>query len=106
MQDGKPVANASITFYPASGRPSAGTSDGEGKFELEYTKGKMGAVVGEHTVKIFTGGMPAPPAPGMSSSSGSRRPPKTTPPTEVVLPSKVMVESGTNRMDLEIPSQP
>lgn len=35
--DGQPLAGASLTFVPASGRPSSGTTDSSGKYWLRYT---------------------------------------------------------------------
>lgn len=53
--DGKALANAQVEFQPDEGRPSIGTTDDSGKYELLYTKGVMGAKVGDHTVKVTTG---------------------------------------------------
>lgn len=54
--DGQPLANAKVEFIPASGRPSFGESGADGSYRLEYTANYTGAVVGQHTVKIRTGG--------------------------------------------------
>lgn len=40
---GKPVSNATITFYPKQGPPAFGVSDAQGQFSLE-TNGQPGAV--------------------------------------------------------------
>ena len=51
--DGKPVADASITFMPrAGGRPSYGTTDSNGAFELTTFEPEDGALVGVHTVTV------------------------------------------------------
>ena len=52
--DGKPLADASITFTPANGRPSVGTTDASGKYTLSYTIQKPGAMLGKHKVTITT----------------------------------------------------
>ena len=51
--DGRPLANADITFQPDSTqRASIGRSNAEGRYELAYKRGQPGAIVGEHTVRI------------------------------------------------------
>lgn len=50
--DDKPLEGARVTFTPAEGRPSTGTTDSEGKYELQYAVDAMGASVGEHTVTV------------------------------------------------------
>ena len=52
--DGKPVEGAEVLFRPESGRPSAGRTDAEGKYALNYTREEMGAVPGQHQVLIST----------------------------------------------------
>lgn len=43
--NGNPVANASVTFYPASGRPATGATDASGKFTLAATPGAQKVAV-------------------------------------------------------------
>ena len=50
--DGKPLANASVSFTPMSGRHSGGTTDDQGYYSLQYTADESGAKVGLHTVRI------------------------------------------------------
>lgn len=50
--EGKPLANASVSFTPASGRPAVGTTDAQGKFTLR-TGTQDGAVIGTHKVSIY-----------------------------------------------------
>jgi hypothetical protein len=50
--DGVPLEGASITFSPARGRSSSGTTDAEGKYELNYTGAIQGAMLGTHRVMI------------------------------------------------------
>jgi len=52
--DGEPLANAQVEFQPRQGSPSYGTTDRLGRYELEYTKDKPGAIVGTHVVRITT----------------------------------------------------
>ncbi len=57
--DGEPLADATVVFAPSgsnleSGRPSFGTTDASGRFELQSLGGHNGAVVGDHAVSIST----------------------------------------------------
>lgn len=52
--DGEPVPGAVIDFAPASGRPSSGITDEEGRYELAYNPTTKGAKIGKHTVRIST----------------------------------------------------
>lgn len=57
--DGEPLANAKVQFVPqdaAVGRPSWGKTDAEGYYALQYSSSKSGAMLGEHIVRISTGG--------------------------------------------------
>ena len=49
---GKPLPGAQVTFVPQNGRPSNGTTDSEGRYELYFKAGVPGAVAGKHTVQI------------------------------------------------------
>lgn len=54
--DGKPLANAKITFQPSGGGPtSSAFTDSGGKFSLQTFGGAKGAVVTEHRVVIYSG---------------------------------------------------
>jgi hypothetical protein len=56
---GEPVPNLLVTFQPAGGRPSWGITDAQGKFTLEYTAQKKGAMVGTHSVSaVYRAGSP------------------------------------------------
>ncbi len=58
-QNGQPLANADVVFSPAGdveASTSAGTTDENGKFELQYNDGRNGAVPGKHQVTITVGG--------------------------------------------------
>jgi len=54
LLDGEPLPEAMVTFEPSRGRSSAGRTDAEGKFTLQYSSTREGAVVGEHVVRIST----------------------------------------------------
>jgi hypothetical protein len=49
---GKPVGNLYLNFKPDVGRPSWGVTDAEGKYSLNYSRDRDGAVVGKHTVWV------------------------------------------------------
>ena len=59
--NGKPVANAAVTFSPASaaegalngpGKPSTGYTDADGKFVLSAYRAYDGALIGPHRVTV------------------------------------------------------
>lgn len=52
--DGTPLEGATVNFYPEKGRPSMGTTNANGEFELKYTSEEHGATLGKHTVRITT----------------------------------------------------
>lgn len=52
--DGVPVPAAKVYFQPAQGRPSFGSTDSDGVYELMYVADVRGAVIGTHEVKIST----------------------------------------------------
>src|SRR5262249_15394883 len=59
MFNGKPVREAAVTFSPAgspgqleTGKPAAGFTDEEGRFELSTFKSYDGALVGSHSVHV------------------------------------------------------
>ena len=54
--DGTPLPDATLVFTPlAGGRPAAGKTDSEGKYQLIYSRDEEGAMLGEHVVEITTG---------------------------------------------------
>ncbi len=64
--DGEPLAGARVEFDPApeegirgksTGSASYGKTDSSGRYTLQYTHEKQGALVGKHTVRITTRGM-------------------------------------------------
>ncbi|MBA2117683.1 hypothetical protein [Bremerella alba] len=52
LYEGKPLANASISLIPDSGRPASGTTNVDGKFELMTFAPGDGAIPGEHRVLV------------------------------------------------------
>jgi hypothetical protein len=52
--DGKPLAAAEVKFEPQSGRASHGRTNENGEYQMRYTRDQMGALVGEHTVRILS----------------------------------------------------
>ena len=51
---GQPLVNADVRFQPdGSERPSTGRSGSDGNYELMFKRGQAGAVVGQHTVRIW-----------------------------------------------------
>ncbi len=53
--DGEPLADAQVIFTPMTGgRPAAGKTDSNGKYELIFSRDAEGALLGEHVVEITT----------------------------------------------------
>ena len=53
--DGKPLPSAIIMFVPVGGRPSVSETDANGKYVLEFSGGRKGAIPGMNRVEINTG---------------------------------------------------
>lgn len=54
LMDGKPLKNASVVFVPSGGRPAGGPTDDDGKYVLNFSGGRKGAIPGESRVQITT----------------------------------------------------
>ena len=52
--DGKPLANASVVFIPENGRPAGAATDADGRYVLNFTEGRRGAIPGKNSVRITT----------------------------------------------------
>ena len=52
--DGKPLRDAAVMFVPETGRPATARTDLDGVYELAYTQGNRGALLGTHEVRIST----------------------------------------------------
>jgi hypothetical protein len=59
---GKPLADATVTFYPAKGPVGIGRTDADGKFQMR-TNGSLGVVVDTHKVTVFVTDEAAEPPP-------------------------------------------
>jgi hypothetical protein len=94
--DGAPLADASVQFVPVSGRPSYGSTDANGYYELEFTAAKSGAVPGEHTVRVSTHRRADP-------DSGAKGQPERIP-TKYNSKSEIKktVNPGKNTIDIEV----
>lgn len=93
--DGRPLAQADITFQPAGAqRASIGRSDSDGRYELAYKRGQPGAIVGEHTVNVEV------------SSELVKNPPPI--PARYAANSELhrQVKSGENEINFELKSDP
>ncbi len=75
QMDGKPLANASVTFIPENGRPSSGMTDSSGFYTMSYSEQAEGVVPGSCRVMISTG------KPGKENDEGESEPgtPETVP---------------------------
>ena len=62
--DDQPLANASVVFAPASGRPAGAQTDEQGRYELNFTRGRQGAMLGKNRVMISTAADPSETADG------------------------------------------
>jgi len=56
--DGKPLPRAFVVFIPSGGRPAAAETDANGKYKLEFSGGRMGAIPGKNRVEINTARQP------------------------------------------------
>ncbi len=52
--DGKPLEGATVVFVPPGGRPAGGPTDAKGKYVLNFSGGRKGAIPGENRVQITT----------------------------------------------------
>lgn len=50
--EGSPLAGASVTFMPDSGRPASATTDASGNYELVYIRDTKGCKIGHNKVMI------------------------------------------------------
>ena len=96
--NGAPVSNAIVEFFPDDGRTSVGGTNAEGVYSLKYND-EAGAVVGPCRVQITPG---AAPAPAGEEGSDVMAPPMAAPPSAINLPEKVTVAKGDNKLDFEI----
>ena len=57
--DGEPLTNASVVFAPESGRPAGAKTNDQGEYELNFTQGRQGAMLGKNRVMISTAADPS-----------------------------------------------
>ena len=104
--DGEPLKRALVCFYPADARASAGRTDDEGHYELQYIKNVKGAVVGQHKVTISTY-IDREDDPSTSEFGGKGReetmPPKYLDRRKTEL--STTIESGSNTVNFDLTSE-
>lgn len=66
---GQPLADVTITFTPAAGRPATGRTDATGRFTLSTFAAGDGAVPGEHRVTLSLPAVDVP-MPGTPEAAG------------------------------------
>ncbi|QEG43843.1 peptidase associated/transthyretin-like domain-containing protein [Roseimaritima ulvae] len=95
---GQPLVGADVMFIPEGGvgAPSGGKTDAQGAFELQYTNGESGAVIGKHRVVISVAADEPPPPMG-----GSAPPPRQTTSPEYYKQAEV-TEAGENEFTFEV----
>jgi len=98
-QGGQPLVAAEVMFIPqANGAPSGGRTDENGRFELQFSDGRPGAVPGKHGVLISLRG-PEPPPP----VAGARTPsPPVKEPAEFRHEAEVK-RNGDNDFTFDVP---
>jgi hypothetical protein len=88
---GKPQKNVWVQFAPAQGgRPAEGRTNGEGRYKLDYSRGRQGAPLGTHRVTVMTG--------GDIDAEGNEVTPR-----KVAFKGEFAVKSGANAIDIELP---
>lgn len=96
--DGQPLANVTVSFNPAQGRPSSAKTDSAGNYELGYIGDVKGAVIGTHTVSISTPqDAPTPPGKTYKDPVPAKYNTKTT--------LKGEVKAGDNTIDFDLESK-
>ena len=99
--DGEPLKGAMVEFFPkAGGGASSGMTNGQGEYELRYSRDVMGAEKGEHLVQIYTGNVTT----EEGDYSGARAetvPAKYNQESEL----SATVSGGSNVLDFDLDSQ-
>lgn len=101
--DNEPLANARVVFRPPQGRTSVGTTDAAGRYKLDYTPVRQGALLGEHVVTVTWTPPDAPDADQTPAPVNSR-------PRTVSLPAvynsrsklRAVVREGSNEIDFRL----
>ncbi|MFW6170269.1 MAG: carboxypeptidase regulatory-like domain-containing protein [Planctomycetota bacterium] len=99
--DGEPLADALVTFAPLEpGRPAAGRTDEQGRYELVFSRDAEGALIGEHLVSISTYNV----VPGEGDTE--KVIPESVPAKyNVNSQRKVTVEAGSNEFNFDLDSE-
>lgn len=96
--DGKPQAGLQVSFQPESGRPSIGTTDDSGYYELIYTSDLKGAKLGKGYFSVIT---PQDDGEGYSDEEGEGYAESTDP-----IPAKYNTEAASNpEMQFEVKAE-
>lgn len=105
--DGEPLPYATVEFYPEQGRPSVGTTDEQGRFELSYSATRKGALLGTHSARVSTvrekgqfTGPDGKPLPEMGEKVGASYNQESQQNPEM----RFEVKRGRNTIDLEVKS--
>ena len=53
--EGEPIEKATITFSHSSGKSAFARTDADGQYELTFSDGRNGALLGENVIAIETG---------------------------------------------------
>lgn len=96
--DGAPLPKAAISFQPTSGRASSATTDAEGRYELVYLRGELGAIKGNHVIRISTADEENDP---MGDQGTETVPVKYNKKSKL----EAIVEDGPNTIDFELTSK-
>jgi len=88
---GKPQKNVWVQFVPAKGgRPAEGRTSADGRYKLDYSRGRTGAPLGRHRVTAMTG--------GDLDAEGNEVTPR-----KVVFKQEFEVKPGANAIDIALP---
>lgn len=95
--NGQPVPSVMVEFQPpAPGSPSIGFTDSDGQYELQFSRKRWGALLGQHTVRLSFDYDP---------DSGQDKPPFRFPAqynTASELTADVKSGSNTHNFDLQV----
>jgi len=105
--DGQPLAGARVSFVPDGARPSSGTTDASGRYELQYTGEYAGAVVGKHRVSISKTAPDPNYTPGPEEEDDEPGQVETIPKQYRGIDSELTAEvkAGANTLDFDLTSQ-
>lgn len=95
-QDGKPLADAAITFHPVGqGQPAAAKSDAAGRYQTSALPGRYRVTIAKFVSEQQTGA-------AASSGEYQEEAPETTPaPSRNILPAKY-ADPGTSGIEVEV----